>query len=272
MIVIKIGGGKTINLETIIADLKFVDQQYLVVHGANALRNDIAKKLGHELKTATSVSGYSSVLTDDDAMDIFMMTYSGLRNKRLVEMAQKYDINAIGLTGLDGRLIQGKRKTVIKAKIGNKVKALRDDLSGKPEKLNVELLQSLISSGYVPFITPPILSHEGQALNTDNDSIITLLVKELGSRAPKLSIGTIIHLLEAPGLLKDPNNSNSIIMTVKKTDLDHIEKQYTQGRMKRKMLAVRQAFDYGVKKVIFADGRVDQPIQKALKDKGTIIN
>ncbi|MDA2923025.1 [LysW]-aminoadipate kinase, partial [Patescibacteria group bacterium AH-259-L07] len=258
LLVIKIGGGKTINLEAIIADLKFVDQQYLVVHGAHALRDEIAQKLGHEVKTITSVSGYSSVLTDDDAMDIFMMTYAGLRNKRLVEMAQKYGINAIGLTGLDGRLIQGKRKTAIKAKMGDRIKVIRNDLSGRPEKLNVELLQSLISSGYVPFITPPILSYEGQALNTDNDSIVALLVKELGNRVPKLSVEVVIHLLEAPGLLKDPRDPNTLITTIKKVELEHIEKDYTQGRMKRKMLAVRQAFDYGAKKIIFADGRIEQ--------------
>ncbi|MCH7759336.1 [LysW]-aminoadipate kinase [Patescibacteria group bacterium] len=264
MLILKIGGGKTINLKAIIADLKNIDQPFIVIHGANALRDEIAQKMGHPTKTVTSVSGYTSVLTDQVAMDIFMMAYAGLRNKRLVELCQQNNINAIGLTGLDGGLIRGHRKKAIKIRIKDKIKLIRDDLSGRPDKLNVDLLNSILSMGYVPFITPPILSYQGQALNTDNDTIVALLVKEL-------SIETVIHLLEEPGLLKNINDPGSLIKKISQRELEFMEKIYTQGRMKRKMLSVRQAFANGVKKVIFADGRVDQPISQALKGKGTII-
>lgn len=264
MLVIKIGGGETINLKAIIVDLKNIDQPFIVVHGANVLRDKIAKRLNHPTKTVISVSGYSSVLTDKDAMDIFIMTYAGLRNKRLVELAQRNNINAIGLTGLDGGLIRGHRKKALKIKVGNKIKLIRDDLSGRPEELNIDLLNSILSMGYVPFISPPILSYEGQALNTDNDSIITLLTREL-------SIDTVINLLEAPGLLKNIDDPDSLIRKIKKEKLELIEKIYANGRIKKKILNIRQAFKNGVKKVIIADGRIDQPITNALKGKGTII-
>lgn len=265
MMIIKIGGGKTINHKAIIKDLANIESKFIVVHGANALRNEIAKKMNHEINNITSPSGYSSVLTDDNAMDIFLMSYAGLRNKRLVELAQECNINAIGLTGIDGGLITGKRKTAIKAKIGNKVKMIRDDLSGRPNKINTELINLLLNNNTVPFLCPPILSEEGKALNTENDSIVSLLAKELDN------VKTIIHFIEAPGLLQDLNNENSLIKKIARQELEHVEEKYTKGRMKRKMLSIREAFENEVEKVIFADGRIENPVTNALKGKCTTI-
>ncbi len=86
MLLIKIGGGKEINIEGIISDLGSINEDFIIVHGANYLRDDLALKLNYEKKSITSVSGYSSVYTDQDGMDIMMMAYAGLRNKRIVEL------------------------------------------------------------------------------------------------------------------------------------------------------------------------------------------
>ncbi|MFA4830912.1 MAG: [LysW]-aminoadipate kinase [Patescibacteria group bacterium] len=265
MLIIKIGGGATINHEAIIKDLANIKEPFLVVHGANALRDELAKKIGYKKQTITSPTGYSSVLTDAAGIDIFLMSYAGIRNKRLVEMAQKNGINAIGLTGLDGGLIRGERKKAIRAVQNGKTIMIRNDLSGKPNAINVGLIQTLLSSGYVPFICPPILSEEGEALNTENDSIVSLLIKELGN------VTTIIHLFEAPGLLKNKDDELTLIPKITRAELEQAESEYTTGRMKRKMLAVREAFESGVERVIFADGRVENPISKTLEGKCTII-
>ena len=114
MILVKIGGGASINLEAIIEDLTKQDQPFIIVHGANVLRDQLAEKLGMEKTILTSASGYTSVFSDADAIDVIMMSYAGLRNKRIVELCQRSDINAVGLTGLDGRLVQGERNKGIR--------------------------------------------------------------------------------------------------------------------------------------------------------------
>ena len=66
MIIIKIGGGKDINIEGIIKDLVSIEEKFIIIHGANYLRDEILKKLGITKRTITSVSGYSSVFSDEE--------------------------------------------------------------------------------------------------------------------------------------------------------------------------------------------------------------
>jgi len=99
MIILKIGGGKDINLEGVVKDLVDLEEKVLIVHGANALRDELGERLNQPKKTITSVSGYSSVYSDEAAIDLMMMAYSGLRNKRLVELCQRNGINALGIDG-----------------------------------------------------------------------------------------------------------------------------------------------------------------------------
>jgi acetylglutamate/LysW-gamma-L-alpha-aminoadipate kinase len=109
VIIIKIGGGKDINLPAIARDLSLLDDDMIIVHGANALRDELASRLNTSIKTVTSVSGYSSVFSDQEVIDLQILAYAGLRNKRLVELLQQAGKNAIGLSGLDGAVIRGKR-------------------------------------------------------------------------------------------------------------------------------------------------------------------
>ena len=69
MMIVKIGGGEAIAIDAIVEDLAVVDEQYVVVHGANAARDRLAESLGWEKKTLTSVSGYTSVYSDERAID-----------------------------------------------------------------------------------------------------------------------------------------------------------------------------------------------------------
>ena len=90
MIIVKIGGGKKINIEGIIADLAGVDEPFVIVHGANALRDKLAEDLGQPKQVLTSVKGYTSVYSDEKLLDVMMMAYAGLRNKRIVELCQRH--------------------------------------------------------------------------------------------------------------------------------------------------------------------------------------
>ncbi|NOX88489.1 MAG: [LysW]-aminoadipate kinase [Calditrichaeota bacterium] len=262
MMIIKIGGGDSVNLQGIIADLSGVSEPFVIVHGANALRDRLAESLNMPKKTVTSVSGYSSVLSDQEALDVMMMAYSGLRNKRIVELCHQHGINAVGLSGLDGKVIQGQRNKGIRVKQNGKVKILRD-FSGKPKTVNSRLLELLLNNGYTPILTVPIIDENNRAINSENDDIVALLQSALQAEI-------VIQLIEAPGFLENPRDPSTLISKIRKEELARREEQ-VEGRMKRKILALRKLFDRGAAKVIIADGRVEHPVRDALNEKGTVI-
>jgi len=262
MIIIKIGGGKEINLKGIVKDLSDLDVPFIIVHGANYFRDKLVKDLGQEKKILESASGYSSVFSDEDAINSIMMAYSGLRNKRIVELMQQNGINAVGLSGIDGGLIKGKRNRGIRIKENGKLKIVRD-FSGKPKKINFGLLKLLLDNKYTPVLSIPILDENGYAINSENDDIIRVLKNTLG-------VEKIINLIEAPGFLDDKNNPNSLVKEMSQTELEQRENQ-VGGRMKRKMLALRKLFEQGSCTVYISDGRVDNPVVDALNGKGTIL-
>lgn len=262
MIIVKIGGGKKINLQGIIADLAQVTEPFLIIHGAHALRDELALALNTPKEVLTSLSGYSSVFSTPELLDIMLMSYAGLRNKRIVELCHQHGINAIGLTGLDGKLIQGKRNKGIKVLENNKRKIKRD-LSGKPQKINEQLLALLLDNGYVPVITMPIIDEQQVAINSENDDVVALLHHYFQT-------STIIQLIEAPGLLKDVHDAGSLIKTLSKEQLPYLE-QKVEARMKRKIHALGKLVQIGDPTIIISDGRVEHPIQQALAHIGTII-
>ena len=262
MIIVKIGGGSQINIAGIIEDLAALDEPFIIVHGANALRDKLAEALGQPKQVLTSVKGYTSVYSDEKLLDVMMMAYAGLRNKRIVEKCQQHGINAVGLTGLDGRTVQGTRNKGIRVYQNKKLKIVRD-LSGKPETVNTALLQLLLDNGYVPVLTVPIIDEQNSAVNTENDDVVRVLQKALGA-------GTVINLIEVPGFLLDKNDPATLIKAVSAAELEAREQQ-VEGRMKRKMLAIRKLFEQGATKVIISDGRGAHPIQDALAAKGTVI-
>ena len=262
MILVKIGGGESINLEAVIADLSMLESPIIIVHGANVLRDQIAGKLGMEKTILTSVSGYTSVFSDQQAIDVIMMSYAGLRNKRIVELCQRSNINAVGLTGLDGRLVQGARNKGIRVRENSKT-MIKRDFSGKPRGINAGLLQLLLDNGYTPVLTIPIADENGFAINSDNDDIVAQLTTAL-------EIETVIQLIEAPGFLDNPENESSLVKRMSLADLANREAQ-VEGRIKRKLLALTRLCSGGKTRVIIADGRADQPVVKALNGKGTHI-
>jgi len=262
MIIVKIGGGKGIHLEGVIRDLTAVKEAFLIVHGANAVRDAIAAKMGYPTKTVTSVSGYSSVLSDENTIDAIMMGYAGIQNKRLVELCQKHGINAIGLSGIDGKLVQGERNKGIRVRQNEKTIMMRD-FSGKPRSVNKDLIRLLLDHGYVPVICIPIIDENNTAINSENDDIVCLLQQALQAE-------TVIQLIEAPGFMDDIRDDASVVHQISKFELEAREAQ-VDGLMKRKMLALRKLMDGGTGQVIISDGRAEHPIQDALAGKGTVI-
>ena len=262
MMLIKIGGGESINLDAIIADLAEIDEPKLIVHGANVLRDRLAQRLGMEKTILTSVSGYSSVFSDQDAIDVILMSYAGLRNKKIVELCQRSGMNAVGLTGLDGRLVQGQRNQGIRVREGGKT-LIKRDLSGKPREINSDLLKLLLDNDYLPVLTIPIVDEKGFAINSENDDIVVQM-------AQALDIETVVQLIEAPGFLDDPNDDNSLVAQMTPAELEAREAR-VEGRIKRKLLALTRLCRGGKTRVIIADGRGQSPVADALNGNGTLI-
>jgi len=262
MLLIKIGGGESINLEAVIADLATLDEPFMIVHGANVLRDRLTEKLGMKKTILTSVSGYSSVYSDQDAIDVIMMSYAGLRNKRIVELCQRSDINAVGLTGLDGRIVQGERNKGIRVRENGKT-LIKRDFSGKPRSINAELLRLLIDNHYCPVMTIPIADENGFAINSENDDIVVKI-------ANALEIDTVIQLIEAPGFLDDPEDESSLVERMNLAELSVREAQ-VKGRIKRKLLALMRLCASGKTRVILTDGRSEHPVANALDGRGTHI-
>lgn len=263
MLIIKIGGGKDINAEGIIKDLSGIKEKFIIIHGANFYRDKLAEKLGIGKKIITSVSGYTSVYSDENAIGLLMMAYAGLQNKKIVELCQVNGINAIGLSGIDGKMISGERNKGIRVIEEGKKKILRD-LSGKPKEVNAPLLNLLMDNGYTPVLCVPIIDENNTAINSENDDIVNVLQNAL--QAEK-----IIQLIESPGFLEDKDKPETLKKEISKEELNSIEEK-SEGRMKRKMLAIRKLFEKGAAKVYISDGRTNHPVEDALSGKGTLIS
>ena len=262
MLVVKIGGGDSINLDGIARDLSTVEGPKVIVHGANALRDRLARRLGVEKRILTSVSGYTSVYSDAELIDVMLLAYAGLGNKRIVESFQAHGVNAVGLTGLDGALVRGMRNKGIRVRENGKTRIMRD-LSGKPVAVNRKLLGLLLDNDFVPVVTVPIIDERNVAINSENDDIVALLSAAL---APKL----VVQLIEAPGFLEDENDPSSVVAHIPREDLARREREAT-GRMKRKLLSIRRLVASGSTRVVIADGRSEHPVADVMAGKGTVI-
>jgi acetylglutamate/LysW-gamma-L-alpha-aminoadipate kinase len=140
---------------------------------------------------------------------------------------------------------------------------LRDDFTGKVEKINTTLLHTLMAAGYLPVITPPAISYEGEAINVDGD-------RASAATAIALNVDTLIILSNVPGLLEHFPDEASLIRHIPAQKLDAFM-EVAQARMKKKVMGAQEALAGGLKRVVFADGRVENPLQRALSGEGTVI-
>ena len=266
MIVVKVGGSLGIDYDALcgdVAELWKAGQQLVLVHGGSAETNRVAAALGHPPKFVTSPSGYTSRFTDRETLEIFEMVYCGKMNKGVVERLQRRGVNAVGLSGLDGRIFEGKHKDSVRSVENGKTKILRGDHTGTVERVNVGLLELLLSNRYLPVLSPPGISFEGVAINVDGDRAAAAL-------AVALKAETLLLLSNVPGLLRDFPDESTLIETILAADIENFM-MFAEGRMKKKVLGAAEAVAGGVGKVVFGDARGHAPIQQALAGRGTVV-
>ncbi|HET9913285.1 MAG TPA: [LysW]-aminoadipate kinase [Anaerolineales bacterium] len=268
IIVVKLGGTDGVDFSAICQDAAALlnqGKQLVFVHGGSAEANSLGEALGTPPKMITSPSGYTSRYTDRRTLEIFLMAVNGKVNSLLTEQLQMLGVNAFGLCGLDGRLIQATRKDAIQsidAERGKR-KMIRDDYTGKIEAVNHELLLVLLNAGYLPVIAPVAVSEKGEALNVDAD-------RAAATVASALQAETLILLTAVPGLMQNFPDESTLIRQLPQSQLAAASES-AQGRMKKKVLGAEEALKGGVSRVIIADGRIQNPISNALSGNGTVL-
>jgi acetylglutamate/LysW-gamma-L-alpha-aminoadipate kinase len=263
-LVVKIGGTEGVEREAVLDDIagrSKSGEKVVVVHGGSGAVDDLHERLGVEPTYVESPSGMKGRFTDEGTMEIFKMAMAGKVNTEIVEELQKRDADAVGLSGVDGRLLEGEHKDKVIAVENGRKKVMRGDHSGKIENVNDELLNLLLDAGYTPVVGVPMISHEGVAVNTDADRSAAAVAGALGAR--------LVILSDVPGLLRNPDEADSLVETVAYDEIDEAIDEYAEGKMKKKVYAARESLDAGARDVTVASANVDKPVENALDGKGT---
>jgi len=267
MIVVKIGGGAGITEESyanFAEDFATLSQPAVLVHGGNAEFSQLSRDLGRPPRMVTNEKGRVSRYTDRETIDMMLMAYAGKVNKRIVATLQAAGVNAVGLSGIDGRIATGRRKAAIRIVEDGRPKVLRDDHAGTIEHVDTTLVHLLLEAGYLPVITPPALAlDEGTPINVDGDKLSLALATDLGADA-------IYFFSDTPGLLMDKDDEGTLIREIDVADPE-AALESAQGRMKVKVESAIKAIEQGVGKVVFSDARATHPLQRAMTGEGTVI-
>jgi [amino group carrier protein]-L-2-aminoadipate 6-kinase len=266
MLVIKVGGAAGVNFDEVCNDLAGLAQSghtFVVVHGGSDETNRMAERLGMPPRFITSPSGFTSRFTDRGTLEVFAMMTAGKVNTLFVEALQRRGVNALGLSGVDGRLLIARRKEAVRSVEDGKVRVLHGDHTGTITEVNAGLLDLLITAGYVPVVAPLALSPEGVALNVDADRAAAVIAAAVGAES-------LILLTNVPGLMRHFPDEATLIPHLDRGQLAEAL-ECSAGRMKKKVLGAIEALDHGVRQVVLSDGRVEQPVRRALAGAGTVI-
>ncbi|HUT05160.1 MAG TPA: [LysW]-aminoadipate/[LysW]-glutamate kinase [Nitrosopumilaceae archaeon] len=263
MITIKIGGSVVDNLHpSAILDIKKVieSEEVVLVHGGGKEVTKVCKQLGKEPKFVTSPSGIKSRYTDKETAEIFTMVMAGRINKTIVQMLQKNGINAIGLSGVDGKIIQAerKKKLLIVNEKGRK-QAIDGGYTGKIKEINASLIKSLLGQGLTPVIAPIAISEESEFLNVDGDRAAAYIAGKIGA-------DKVLFITDVDGLLMD----SKLVKKLTLVEAKEIRPKIGPG-MEKKILASTEALDMGVKEALIANGQKENPISSAISHENCTV-
>ena len=260
LLVVKLGGGAGLDLAAACDDLAAIAPQrpLVVVHGVSAAMNQLCAELGIEVQTLRSPSGHSSRYTPPATRDVYVRA-AEQANAELVAELQRRDVDAVGFVGGDVA-VQGERKRAIRAVMNGRIRMVRDDHSGAITEVSTAALSKALAQGQIPVLPPMAASADG-LLNVDGD-------RAGAAVAGALSASALVILSNVRGLYRDFPDEDSFVAQVALSDIDRAL-DWAQGRMKRKVLAAREALTQGVATVIIGDGRISSPVSRALRGEGT---
>nr|WP_302198041.1 acetylglutamate kinase [uncultured Prevotella sp.] len=235
--IVKVGGAiveDNEQLAQLLTDFAAIPEKKVLVHGGGRRATKVAAALGIESKM---VNGRR--ITDAQMLEVVTMVYGGLVNKNLVAKLQAKGVNALGLTGADMDVIHSHKRPV------------KDGVDfgyvGDVERANGKMLQTLIQEGITPVMAPLTHDGNGNILNTNADTIASETAKAL---APYYDV-TLIYSFEKKGVLSNPDDDNSVIPVITRSDFEKYQAGGTiGGGMIPKIENALAAVDAGVKEVI----------------------
>ncbi len=197
--VIKIGGKLIENGEVLSAlcdRLAALDERFVLVHGGGVMGSQLATQLGVEVRMHEGRR-----ITDAATLDIAVMAYAGLANKRVVTALQARGVNACGLSGCDMAVVKSRRRPV---------KDIDWGFVGDVDKADGEVLAMLIEKGITPVVSPITFSAEGELLNTNADSVASAVAVGL---ADYMDV-ELVFTLDKAGVLLDVDDPQSLIAEI----------------------------------------------------------
>lgn len=235
--IVKVGGAiveDNEQLAQLLTDFAAIPGKKVLVHGGGRRATKVAAALGIESKM---VNGRR--ITDAQMLEVVTMVYGGLVNKNLVAKLQAKGVNALGLTGADMDVIHSHKRPV---KDG-----VDFEYVGDVERANGKMLQTLIQEGITPVMAPLTHDGNGNILNTNADTIASETAKAL---APYYDV-TLIYSFEKKGVLSNPDDDNSVIPVITRSDFEKYQADgIIGGGMIPKIENALAAVDAGVKEVI----------------------
>ena len=251
-IVVKYGGNAMINEELkqqVMEDITLlwlIGVKVVLVHGGGPEINDLMGRLG---KKPEFVDGLR--VTDKETVDIVQMVLAGKVNKSLVTLVQSKGGHAIGLSGIDGGLIEAK------------IKDERLGFVGKITKVRPQPITDLLEKNYIPVVSTVASDREGNVYNINGDTAAAYIAGALGAER-------LIMMTDIAGILRDKDDPSTLIPEI---TVQQAAKLYDEGVISGGMIpkvdCCIEAIKHGVKNVIIMDGRVPHSIlMELLTDEG----
>lgn len=252
VIVVKYGGNAMVNpelKEQVMEDIVLLwltGVKVVLVHGGGPEISDMMSKLG---KKTEFIDGLR--VTDKETVDIAQMVLSGKINKTLVNLLQMKGGKAMGVSGIDGRLIEAKPKN---EKLG---------YVGEIENINIGPVLDLLEKGYIPVISTIGCDGYGNVFNINGDTAAACI-------AGALKAERMIMMTDIAGILKDKDNPETLIPKITVKEAERLFKDgVISGGMIPKTDCCIKAIECGVKNVVIMDGRIPHSIlMELLTDEG----
>ena len=257
VVVVKYGGNAMTNDElkqAVMSDivlLSLVGIKIVLVHGGGPEINAMLKKTNKESKFINGLR-----YTDEETVDIVQMVLAGKVNKTLVNLLEMKGGKAMGISGMDGRLIEAEPKNEALGYVG------------RITKINISPVNDLVEKGYIPVISTIGCDKEGNAYNINGDTAAAYIAGALGAEK-------LIMMTDIAGILRDKDDPSTLIpkLTVEEAEMLS-DSQIISGGMIPKVNCCIEAINKGVKNVTIMDGRVSHSILMELltnEGAGTLV-
>jgi len=231
--------------------LKYVGMEPIVVHGGGPEISRSMNKMGKEPKFIKGLR-----VTDEETMEIVKMVLIGKINTDIVSKIGLHGGKASGISGKDSQLILASKKAphkILDEETGEE-HFVDLGLVGEINSLNTDIINMFTENDYIPVISPIGIDNEGDTLNLNADTVA-------GEIAAEINAEKLIILTDVPGVLKDPNDPDSLIKQIKVDEIDElIETGIISGGMIPKIETCLKAIEGGVGSAHIIDGRIEHSL------------